>query len=316
VAPDPGSIPQTAPLIVVGSVAQIVGREGPRFSADKDRVERFNKLVPEMMYTAVRPYLGEEAAKRELTIPPPEAELASRAGECNCPHLRHTVEAVNTPQEPREGSRGLPRLPPGRHGLSREFVVENQRQRLAAGMIQAVAKRGYNSATVSDIAAASGVSRRSFYGYFDSKEECFSDTYAMVADFLFGVMAEAGESERGWPARVRAELTAMLEVFAANPDLASFSLIAPSAAGGTVAERYRDFLGRLVAVLGEGRPQNARRPSEAAEHGLVGGLAGLVVEQVKAGQGKNLSALLPDLLELVLTPYLGRAKAVKEARRK
>jgi len=29
------------------------------------------ELVPELMYGAVRPYLGEEAARRELTIPPP-----------------------------------------------------------------------------------------------------------------------------------------------------------------------------------------------------------------------------------------------------
>jgi hypothetical protein len=28
-------------------------------------------LVPRMMYVAVRPYLGEEAARRELEIPPP-----------------------------------------------------------------------------------------------------------------------------------------------------------------------------------------------------------------------------------------------------
>ena len=37
---------------------------------------------------------------------------------------------------------GLGRLPPGRHGLSREFVTENQRNRLTAGMIAAVAEHG------------------------------------------------------------------------------------------------------------------------------------------------------------------------------
>ena len=32
----------------------------------------------------------------------------------------------------------LRRLPPGRHGLSREFVAQNQRQRLVAGSVVAV----------------------------------------------------------------------------------------------------------------------------------------------------------------------------------
>jgi AcrR family transcriptional regulator len=76
VAPDPSSIPETASLIVVGSVAQIVSREGTRLAGAEDRIERFREIVPEMMYTAVRPYLGEEAAKRELTIPPPDLDTS------------------------------------------------------------------------------------------------------------------------------------------------------------------------------------------------------------------------------------------------
>jgi AcrR family transcriptional regulator len=213
------------------------------------------------------------------------------------------------------GKGGLPKLPPGRHGLPREFVVKNQRDRIAAGMIQAVVERGYHDTTVADIAAAAGLSRRTFYGFYKSKEVCFAATYQQVADFLFEAMAEAGAGERGWPARVRAQLGAMLEVFAANPDLVGFTLIAPPEAGGEIAAGYRSLLERLVAALVAGRPKSARRPSEGAEHGLVGGLAALVVDQVRAGEGSELPQLLPDLVELVLTPYLGRERAVAEARR-
>lgn len=221
---------------------------------------------------------------------------------------------MSAPEHPSGDGAGLPRLPPGRHGLPREFVVKNQRDRLAAGVIQAVAERGYHETTVTDIAAAAGVGRRTFYGYFSSKQDAFFDTYQIVSDFLFEATAEAGAAQRGWPSRVRAELALLLDAFATNPDLVRFCLIAPPAAGGEIVAAHRGFLERLLAVLSEGRPKNVRRPSEAAEHGLIGGLAALLVDKVKAGKGKQLPELLPDLLELVLTPYLGRERAVKEAR--
>lgn len=217
--------------------------------------------------------------------------------------------------ENRSGSadEGLRRLPPGRHGLPREFVIQNQRERLAAAMIATVAERGYHATTIAHIAELAGISRRTFYGYFSDKEACFSDTYEMVAEFLLGAMAEEGESEKRWAPRVRAELAALLAVFAANPDLARFALAAPPAAGGEIAAKYRSFLDRLLAALTEGRPGNTRRPSEAAEHGVAGGTAALIVDKVAAGEGEQLTELVPDLVELVLTPYLGRKRAVKEA---
>jgi AcrR family transcriptional regulator len=180
--------------------------------------------------------------------------------------------------------------------------------------MKASVELGLNEASVTDISAAAGVSRRTFYGYFKNKEEAFLDAYERVSDFLLEAMAEAGRAERGWPARVRAELEAMLEVFAANPDLASFVLAAPPAAGGEVAGVFVSFLDRLLALLTEGRPKRTRNPGDAAEHGLLGGLAGVIVDEVRAGRGRKLPKLLPDLVELVLTPYLGRTEAARAAR--
>jgi len=44
-----------------------------RYLRDHPRIVRSaEEFVPEMMYVAVRPYLGQEAARAELSIPPPE----------------------------------------------------------------------------------------------------------------------------------------------------------------------------------------------------------------------------------------------------
>ena len=210
---------------------------------------------------------------------------------------------------------GLSRLPPGRHGLSRKFVTENQRGRLTAGIIAVVAEHGYNEVTISQIAAAAGVSRRTFYTYFSSKQECFLDAYDQIAAHLGEAAAVAASPYSEWPDQVAARLRSALEVFAANPGLVRFHLIEAPRAGDEIAARYRRGTALALADLTAGRPDSVRRPSEAIEYAVMGGIAALIADRVQAGEGENLPSLLPDLLELVLTPYLGREEAVAVARR-
>jgi AcrR family transcriptional regulator len=210
----------------------------------------------------------------------------------------------------------LSRLPPGRHGLPREFVARSQRERLAAGTIAAVAAHGYHKATITEIAAASGVSRRTFYTIFESKAECFFDTYDMIADHVRREAAAAAAREADWPGRVRARLRVTLEIFSQNPDLARFVLIAPQRAGSEISERYQRGMAEILSELTHGMPKEAaaRAPSQAAEMTLIGGGAALIIRKVEAGEGERLIDLLPDLLELTLTPFLGRAEAARLAR--
>jgi AcrR family transcriptional regulator len=65
-APDPQAVPPAAPFIAVGAIAETLRRQ-QEGTLDLDTVD----AVPQLMAAAVRPYLGEEAAMRELTIPPP-----------------------------------------------------------------------------------------------------------------------------------------------------------------------------------------------------------------------------------------------------
>lgn len=67
VAPDPEAVPALAAESVIGAITQALMRFGIERGGKRDPVA----AVPEMMYLAVRPYLGEEAARRELSIPPP-----------------------------------------------------------------------------------------------------------------------------------------------------------------------------------------------------------------------------------------------------
>jgi AcrR family transcriptional regulator len=208
---------------------------------------------------------------------------------------------------------GLARLPPGRHGLPREFIAENQRARLTAGMISAVGRYGYRDATITRIAEAAGLSRRTFYQYFRSKDECFLATFDAIAEHLLEESTKAAADHADWPDRVRAQLAAALEMFAANPDLARFCLIAPHRASGEISARYRLAISRTLAELTRGIPSEIRSPGAAVDSALIGGMAALIVRKVQSGEGERLPELLPDLTELFLAPYLGRDHAARVA---
>jgi len=67
IPPDLGLTRDTALAVTGGIFQQLWTRIG-----EGDGVPEPREVVPEMMYMAVVPYLGEEAARQELTIPPPE----------------------------------------------------------------------------------------------------------------------------------------------------------------------------------------------------------------------------------------------------
>lgn len=210
-----------------------------------------------------------------------------------------------------EDAKAAARLPAGRHGLPREFITQNQRERIITALVDTVAERGYNATTVADITKAASVSRRTFYEHFSGKEDCFLAAYEMVSDHLRGAMQEASESETEWPRQVRASLATMLGFLASEPELARVCMIEPVAAGGEIASRHRATMASFVAILKSGRPQRrGERPlPDATEETLVGGIISLLVREISAGRSKGLEALLPDLVELTLAPYLGPDEA-------
>jgi AcrR family transcriptional regulator len=207
------------------------------------------------------------------------------------------------------------RLPPGRHGLPRDFVAENQRERLLNGVVEAVAEHGYNATTIGRIAAAAKISRRTFYEHFAGKEDCFLAAYEMIDEHVRRSMeAAAGEEER-WPERARARLAVLLDVLSRDPAVARFYVVEPLGAGGEIAARYRDAMQLLAELL---RPDEtpSEMDLEVRDQALMGGVATLISRRLKAGDATRLGELLPDLTELALAPYLGREEAQRFARGK
>ncbi len=209
----------------------------------------------------------------------------------------------------------FPQLPAGRHGLPRDYVVENQRTRLLAGIVRAVGRRGYNAATITAIAEAASVSRHTFYDNFKDKEQCFLAAYDRAVDDVQTAMAASAELPTEWPEKVMAALSALLGFFASESDLARFFWLEPLGAGELIVTRHREAMRALIELLSAERPpnQSVPPPSETAEEAVVGGVVSLISTRVSGGETERLQELLPDLLELVLAPYLVGGEAERLA---
>jgi AcrR family transcriptional regulator len=210
-----------------------------------------------------------------------------------------------------------PRLPRGRHGLPRKVVVENQRGRLISGVIEVVAERGYGAATVTQITEAAKLSRRTFYQQFSNKEDCFVAAYEASIAYLRKATLTAAANQETWPERVRAGLAGLLDALAQGPAIARFVLIAPASAGDEIAARHHLAMGELLSTLivGPPGPPGPIKPSSTREQALGGGLSRLIVRELNAGEDEKLEELLPDLVELVLRPFVGNEEAVRVARK-
>ncbi len=211
----------------------------------------------------------------------------------------------------------LSRLPPGRHGLPREFVVHNQRERLIAGLAEAIADNGYAGTTIAHITRHAAVSRRTFYEHFSSKDECFVAAYDTVMEQLRERIDAAYQDQGDWPHAIRAGIAAMLSFLAAEPHLARLSMVESLVAGPVVVERYDAAIRNLVPYLEAGRedrsPEVLAQLSPSTEEALVGGVVSLISRRIIAGRTAELEELLPDLVEFVLTPYVGSVEAAAVA---
>jgi AcrR family transcriptional regulator len=228
--------------------------------------------------------------------------------------LSDPLNPVESPAFPPE----LARLPPGRHGLPREFVAHNQHERLIAGLAEAVAENGYAGTTIAHITRHAAVSRRTFYEHFRSKDECFVAAYDTVMAELHRRVDEAFGREEEWPQAIQAGIAAMLELLTAEPHLARLSMVEALVAGPVVIERYDAAIQSLVPYFQAGREGRSDEVLEGlsptTEEALVGGMVSLISRRIFAGRAEELEALLPDLVEFTLTPYLGSAEAARVAR--
>jgi AcrR family transcriptional regulator len=193
----------------------------------------------------------------------------------------------------------------------RGVLAGAQRERILAAAERLIAEKGCSKTTIEAIVKVAGVSSVTFYEHFEDKEACFVAAFDRAVEETRAELREAIGEALDWPDQIRAGLRALLEAIDADPARARMCLVEAQRGGPQLHTRYEATLDSAAAELSAGRALDSAPAglSEALEEATAGGLAWLLRERLELGGGGSLEELLPRMIEIALSPYLGDGEA-------
>lgn len=196
-------------------------------------------------------------------------------------------------------------------------MTASQRNRIHQAMIEVVSERGYPETRVVDVIGVAGVSRKTFYELFDSKEDCFLAAYDVLLGNLLGEATESFEARAGatWAERVCSALEALLEHLATHPEEARFAIVEVLAAGPKALARRDAALRQFTGFLEAGRSETSVELPGITSLSLAGGINELLYSEILHGAVTRLPSRLPDLMFWITLPFLGPEGAAGERER-
>lgn len=181
---------------------------------------------------------------------------------------------------------------------------------------RAVAQKGYAAATVADVIAIAGVSRRTFYEQFPNIEDCFMAAYVEGMQSLLGAIRQSmhGVPEDDWRARTRVAIEAYLQVLASRPEAAWAFSVEAVGTGRQGLDQRAWVLSQWVAqwrALWALRQRNEPSLEPIADEpllALTGGLEELVRECLRKRGAHHLHELAPAAIDLALAVLEGHSR--------
>jgi AcrR family transcriptional regulator len=204
-------------------------------------------------------------------------------------------------------------LPSGRHGLPAGLVRDHQRDRILEAVLLVSAEQGFEATPVKELIAAAGLTSKAFYASFATKEDAWTVAFEQAFSqlYLAGWRAARAARPADQPTEIAAAVAAGLDYLASEPRRARL-LLADAATAGRAAQpaidEALDAGTRLVArALADVKLPKAVAPA------MTGGIAELAAGWILDGRAAQLPELSAPLIEVLLTPSLGIAAAVRAA---
>ena len=210
------------------------------------------------------------------------------------------------------------RLPSGRHDLPRQFIVQNQRERIVDATASIVAEKGLANLTIPEIAKRANVSHHTFYEMYPTKHDAFLGAQKIGMHQALLVTAQAYEAHKeDWPRGVAAGLHALLAYLASEPAHSHLILVDTFAASPEATEIRDTSLHAFAAYLQPGYDHAPKDPAvpRVAPEAIAGGVWQILNHYIEAERTSELPDVAAQLIYAALTPFLGPQDAAKVARR-
>jgi AcrR family transcriptional regulator len=213
------------------------------------------------------------------------------------------VSSQTLVKEPQRGAPLYAKLRPRPNGPGRDAVARNQRVRLYGAMIEGVAAHGYAATTVVELTTMAGVSKRTLYELFPSKEACFLSTYELVVRRAVKRINAAYRGERDWMTGLRSAFEAFAAVVVEEPKAAKLAVVEALGAGPValeLMERTSLVFERMIASSFAQAPDGVVLPPVVVK-GIAGGLGRVARLRLCDGNVEELSARTEELLNWALS---------------
>jgi len=186
---------------------------------------------------------------------------------------------------------------------------EVQRRRLVTAAIRVFADKPFEGARIADIVREAGMSSRSFYQFFESKEEVVVEVVHLVMGAFVRNLERVFTETDDPIQRIDRGLAAGLEIFAAgNLDLSRLG----AGASQRVLEARTHYVRRISAMvtreleIAHARGQAAEAPDPGAVELIITGIEGMGLRYMSEGRGPELGRLHPVLMGLLVRAFVGR----------
>jgi AcrR family transcriptional regulator len=162
-------------------------------------------------------------------------------------------------------------------------------------MVEVVGERGYAETNVREVIERAGVSRKTFYELFATRDDCLYAVYDEAAQCLRGVVQHAYANGVTAQERIDAALNVMLEWVGDEPDLARVCMLEVPCSGIAGQRRLTATLSWLSSVMAD--VLGDLDVPEVLPELLVGGMHQMIVHRLVNGP-EDLPSIGADLTEV------------------
>lgn len=188
------------------------------------------------------------------------------------------------------------RLPRGPHGLDPGDVVADQRRRLVDAMVQLAGTGGFAATTVAGLIEHAGVSRKTFYALYPSREALLQDAFEACATSTFSDVKTASERTGGPTRQLESAIKRLCRVAGERPGaiaLSGFEIAAMNPSGLKLREQLMSRYGELIqhCLATDGGALFPRRLATT----LAGAIHRAIDAHLRCQRPEELSELAPQL---------------------